>query len=232
MTELSSAGAGTLPCRVQRCFRLALFMVGCGAGVAYAEIDVDALRLDARVTQEVGTSASNVTFTRRQNVSSSEPAFHPPPADAHLEAPAFTPPAGAPGDTGWAPAVLDAYQSAEGFDTMRVSGRFANGLAYNRISALTEWNMAAFVVAPIGITTTARLDYLLFPGLAGLSSNFSGPYGEVGFRYEITLGSNGSEQFRLESSVVLSRSQGGNRYSTRPAYSPAWSVRAAKCVPS
>lgn len=100
MTELSSAGAGTVPCRVQRCFRLALFMVGCGAGVAYAEIDVDALRLDARVTQEVGTSASNVTFTRRQNVSSSEPAFHPPPADAHLEAPAFTPPAGAPGDTG------------------------------------------------------------------------------------------------------------------------------------
>jgi hypothetical protein len=208
MTELSNACPGIVPRRAQHFTRLALFLVGCCAGVAHAEINVDALRLNALVTQEVGTSASNITFTRRQNVSSSELELHPMPVDAHLEAPAFTPPAGAPGDTGWAPALLDAYQSAEGFNTTRVSGRFANGSAYNRISSRTEWNLSGFVVVPIGLTTTARLDYLLFPGLAGLSSIFSGPYGEVGFRYEITLFADGSEQFRLDSSVVLSRSQG------------------------
>lgn len=208
MTELSNACPGIVPRTAQHFTRLALFLIGLGAGAAQADINVDALRLNALVTQEVGTSANNVTFTRQQNDPSSEPPLHPTPADAHLEAPAFTPPAGAPGDTGWAPALLDAYQSAEGFNTTRVSGRFANGSAYNRISSRTEWNLSGFVVVPIGLTTTARLDYLLFPGLAGLSSNFSGPYGEVGFRYEITLFADGSEQFRLDSSVVLSRSQG------------------------
>lgn len=208
MTQLSNACPGIVPRTAQHFTRLALFLIGLGTGAAQAEVNVDYLTLRAVVTQDAGSSASNITFTRTDNVFSGQPAFHPTPADAHLEAPAFTPPAGAPGDTGWAPALLDAYQSAEGFNTTRVSGRFANGLAYNRIGSRTEWTMVGFVSVPIGLSTTARLDYLLFPGLAGLASSFSGPYGEVGFRYEITLAANGSEQFRLDSSVVLSRSQG------------------------
>lgn len=208
MTEDSSNGRDVPVGRAQFRTGLALLLLGLGADAVQAEVNVDYLKLRAEATQEVGTSANNITFRRTDNVISGEPAVFPTPADAHLEAPAFTPPAGAPGDTGWAPALLDAYQSAEGFNTTRVSGRFANGQAYNRIGSRTEWNMVGFVSVPIGLSTNTRLDYLLFPGLAGISSNFSGAYGEAGFRYEITLAANGSEQFRLDSSVVLSRSQG------------------------
>lgn len=170
------------------------------AGPGRASVDVDEIDVQAIVVQRLGTSAATAIDIRRQsqrNVGLTSE------AEATITAPGYSQPTPLPGDTFFIDATARAYQTALGFNATAVDGAFANGQGYNRLSATTEWQLSGFVRPRIGVVETARLEYLLFPGLVGISR--FGSALEAGFRYEISLFADGTERFHLDASVVLKR---------------------------
>ena len=170
---------------------------------ARATVDIDELRVSALVAQQIGPNAAAATTVRS---ASQRDVGTDTRADASITAPASSPPPGQAGDTGFHDATATAFQTGAGFNATRVDGSFANALGHNRLSATTTWELEGFVRPRIGLTETARLDYMLFPGELGVGRFGTGV--EAGFRYEITLVADGTVRFHLESSVLLQRTPG------------------------
>jgi len=136
-----------------------------------------------------------------------------PSAEAAVELPVFTSPAGAPGDTLFQPARVHAFQSESGFNATAVKGAFADGLERHFLVARTRWSIEIEVeldlplplpesgIGPSG--TFVTLDYLLFPGEIGLSA-FGGYKGNAGIRARIAAEDGNS----IVSEMSLSRPAG------------------------
>ncbi|MFO1320497.1 MAG: PEP-CTERM sorting domain-containing protein [Burkholderiales bacterium] len=147
-------------------------------GSAPAVILMETPSVFATTRHETGSSANNTLPPRAVDVTGTDV------ADATMTVPAFTPPRGAPDDTTFLPARLDAYQDTRGFNTTRVSGAFASGRAYNRLTARTEWDVNFTVFTSFLTTVDVDIQYMLFPGAVGLTT-FGDFAGEAGLRYLI-----------------------------------------------
>jgi len=162
------------------------------AGAAGAYVDITSVDATAIARHRVGTSEQQLRHDLRLPQVAQQPV-----ADVELQADAFTPPTGAPGDTGWLPARADAFQDVGGFNTVAVSGGFANVQAYNRLDAQTEWHaQGRLLLVPAGMTAEVWLDYLLFPARLNLSAFAAGAV-EVGIDQRIGGVGSGSVSMRL-----------------------------------
>lgn len=161
------------------------------APLSLAEIEVLSTRVDASVKYVAGTSAANLSFSSAvpPDFAFFSGAFPPPGAAAETIGivPDFTPPGGQNGDTLFLPAEMRAYQSVEGFNATRVSAAIADGKPFHRVEARTEWTLSVSVSNFLSnIPLALSLEYLLFPGEAGLTA-FGGFAGEAGFRAAISV---------------------------------------------
>lgn len=155
-----------------------LTLLGALPGTAGAVILMETPSVSATVRYATGSSAAALLPERVVDGMGTDV------ADATLTVPAFTPPRGAPDDTGFVPAHLDAYQDTRGFNTTAVSGAFASGRAYNRLTARTEWAVNFTVFTSFFSTVDVGIQYMLFPGAVGLTT-FGNFAGEAGLRYLI-----------------------------------------------
>lgn len=161
------------------------------APLSSAEIEVRSTQVDASVKYVAGSDATNLSFSARVPPDSGffSGAFPPPGAAAESIGlvPDFTPPRGLNGDTLFRPAEMRAYQSVEGFNAASVSAAIADGAPFHRVEARTEWTLSVSVSNFLpNIPLALSLDYLLFPGEAGLTT-FGGFAGEAGFRAAISV---------------------------------------------
>lgn len=176
--------------------------------MALAQITVLNTRLEASVSYVAGTDASHLSYTSAIPLDSQTIPGRIPPAGQAAQRlaviPDFTPPAGASGDTLFLPAELHAYQSVEGFNATSVDAAIADGLPFHRALARTEWNLSVRISnALVHPQIRVSLDYLLFPGQAGLSA-FGGFTGEAGFRAAISV-----DGEQIDESVATLRSEPG-----------------------
>lgn len=178
------------------------------APVTLAQMTLQSTRIEAHLRYEAGTDASHLSYIA--SLPSDSLFFRgasPPPGQAAQRVgivPDFTPPAGAIGDTLFLPAELRAYQSVEGFNATRVDAAIADGLPFHRAEARTEWSISAQVSNLIPHSQVrVFLDYLLFPGEAGLTA-FGGFTGEAGFRAAISV-----EDVQIDESLATLRSGPG-----------------------
>lgn len=177
-----------------------------------AAVDLERVIVVASTRYVAGTDAANPSFTAPTRTDSLsfdiEPELPQPRADAAAESvavvPSFTSPFGANGDTLFKPAVMRAYQTVAGFNAASVEAAIADGKPFHRAEARTEWVIEVLASRELpDIPTSLSLDYLLFPGAAGLTT-FGGFVGEAGFRAAISV-----DDVIIAESVSILRSGGG-----------------------
>ena len=82
---------------------------------------------------------------------------------------------------------MRAYQTVAGFNAASVEAAIADGKPFHRVEAQTRWTIDVFASRNLpDIPTSLSLDFLLFPGVAGLTT-FGGSAREAGFRAAISV---------------------------------------------
>lgn len=191
-----------------RCHRVLLGLaLGALAPTGSADADISRIVAETQVSYAAGSDAANLTFSYASPpgsaVFNSALSGAQPPLDVAAESfevfPVFTAPSGANGDTLFQPAVLRAYQNVVGFNAASVEAAIADGRPFHRVNARTEWRATVLVTGDLpGAPTSLSLDYLLFPGEAGLTT-FGGFVGQAGFRAAISV----DDVMKAESVTIL-----------------------------
>ncbi len=160
-----------------------------------AAVELERIIVTATTGYVAGTDAANLSFVAPTTLNSLdfdiEPELPQPNGDTAVESsavvPSFTQPFGDDGDTLFQPAVMRAYQTVAGFNAASVEAAIADGKPFHRVEAQTRWTIDVFASRNLpDIPTSLSLDFLLFPGVAGLTT-FGGSAREAGFRAAISV---------------------------------------------